>query len=278
MKRVPNTFGDWIRFQLQNHQITIINLSDYSGIHIRKLYRIINGENKLYYEDWIWLVECVGDMTNQSLTECVIDCVEYMNPSKWDTMSLKFCPVCGCDPCDCHPNGVHHGTKYIYPKSRSFRTQSDRKSYPQIHGSFWNGIGSSHGGRHPFGIVGKTQNQWIANQQTQSHKGSPNTRPTVGGPSSNPGNEKRQHTKINSGSREHSWKYLWQRVWGFQSHTTTHTIQPVEITSNEREMMDKHQYITLIIWLLICSIVCYLAIINQSNQPQTIYKCEKSNG
>jgi predicted transcriptional regulator len=82
MKRVPNTFGDWIRFQLQNHQITIINLSDYSGIHIRKLYRIINGENKLYYEDWIWLVECVGDMTNQSLTECVIDCVEYMNPSK----------------------------------------------------------------------------------------------------------------------------------------------------------------------------------------------------
>jgi hypothetical protein len=42
--------------------------------------------------------------------------------------------------------------------------------------------------------------------------------------------------------------------------------------------MDKHQVITLMIWLLICSIVCYLAIINQPNQPQTIYKCEKRNG
>jgi predicted transcriptional regulator len=82
MKRDSNTFGEWIRHQLHNHQITIINLSDYSGIHIRKLYRIINGENKLSYEDWIWLVECVGDMTNQSLTDCVIDCVEYMNPPK----------------------------------------------------------------------------------------------------------------------------------------------------------------------------------------------------
>jgi predicted transcriptional regulator len=82
MKRESNTFGDWIRFQLHNHQITIINLSDYSGIHIRKLYRIINGENKLYHEDWIWLVECIGDMTDQPLTECVNDCVQYMNPPK----------------------------------------------------------------------------------------------------------------------------------------------------------------------------------------------------
>jgi hypothetical protein len=46
------------------------------------LYRIINGENKLYHEDWIWLVECIGDMTDQPLTECVNDCVQYMNPPK----------------------------------------------------------------------------------------------------------------------------------------------------------------------------------------------------
>lgn len=82
MKKTFNTFGKWIQIQLNNHQITIINLSDYSGIHIRKLYRIINNENRIVFEDWIWLVECVGDMTNQSLTDCVIDCVHFMNPPK----------------------------------------------------------------------------------------------------------------------------------------------------------------------------------------------------
>ncbi len=81
MKR-HHTFGDWIRSQLDPNQITIINLSDYSGLHIRKLYRIINGENTLRWDDWIWIIECVGDMTNQSMTELVIDCVEYMNPPK----------------------------------------------------------------------------------------------------------------------------------------------------------------------------------------------------
>lgn len=81
MKR-HHTFGDWIRSQLDPNQITIINLSDYSGLHIRKLYRIINGENTLRWDDWIWIIECVGDMTNQSMTDLVIDCVEYMNPPK----------------------------------------------------------------------------------------------------------------------------------------------------------------------------------------------------
>ena len=81
MKR-HHTFGDWIRSQLDPNQITIINLSDYSGLHIRKLYRIINGENTLRFDDWIWIIECVGDMTNQSMTYLVIDCVEFMNPPK----------------------------------------------------------------------------------------------------------------------------------------------------------------------------------------------------
>ena len=82
MKRKQNTFGDWIRSQLESDQITIINLSDYSGVHIRKLYRILNNENTLTYDDWIWLVECLGDMTNHTLTEMVIDCVGYTNQQK----------------------------------------------------------------------------------------------------------------------------------------------------------------------------------------------------
>ena len=83
MKRAHQpTFGDWIRSQLGPNQITIINLSDYSGIHIRKLYRIINGENTLRFDDWIWICECVADMTNQTLTDCVMDCVEYIHPPK----------------------------------------------------------------------------------------------------------------------------------------------------------------------------------------------------
>lgn len=78
------TFGDWLRSQLEPNQITVINLSDYSGIHVRKLYRIINDENVLRLDDWMWIVECISDMTNQDMTDCVIDCVRFMNPNKME--------------------------------------------------------------------------------------------------------------------------------------------------------------------------------------------------
>ena len=82
MSKHQHTFGEWIRSQLDPNMVTIINLSDYSGIHIRKLYRIINGENTLRFDDWIWIIECIGDMTSQSMTDLVIDCVEFMNQPK----------------------------------------------------------------------------------------------------------------------------------------------------------------------------------------------------
>lgn len=220
MKR-HHTFGDWIRSQLDPNQITIINLSDYSGLHIRKLYRIINGENTLRWDDWIWIIECVGDMTNQSMTDLVIDCVEYMNPPKsWDTMRYECCVVCGCDPCDCHPNGEDDGSKYIYIRSSGQRSnrESDTKVYRQV----WDGQRSSNSGGHSIGIVRTLRDVWSSYKQTQKDSRPSNPSDTIGGVAIIESHEKKQPTEIHSDSREHRWRYLWQ------SRPSPKGLQPVQ--------------------------------------------------
>jgi len=72
------TFGDWISDQILPMNISVQELSDYSGIHIRTLYRILNGETVLKFADWIWLVECVADMTGADLTETVKSAALHM--------------------------------------------------------------------------------------------------------------------------------------------------------------------------------------------------------
>jgi hypothetical protein len=71
-------FGDWIFDQITPHGITVVELSDYSGIHIRSLYRLLNGETVLKFADWLWLCECVADMLNADVTQTVNSAVEYM--------------------------------------------------------------------------------------------------------------------------------------------------------------------------------------------------------
>lgn len=71
-------FGDWVYDQLVPNGITVVELSDYSGIHIRSLYRLLNGETVLKVSDWLWLCECIADMTNADTTQTVKDCSEYL--------------------------------------------------------------------------------------------------------------------------------------------------------------------------------------------------------
>ena len=68
-------FGDWIYDQLEIYDISMMNLSDYSGIHIRTLYRMANGSVKIKLEDFAWIVECISDMTNQDYNGLLRDCV-----------------------------------------------------------------------------------------------------------------------------------------------------------------------------------------------------------
>ena len=72
------SFGDWVYDQISPLQVTVQMLSDYSGIHIRTLYRILKGETVLRFDDWLWLVECVADMTGQELTDTVKSAAEHM--------------------------------------------------------------------------------------------------------------------------------------------------------------------------------------------------------
>ena len=59
------SFGQWMYREIQQHQITVLELSDYSGISVRKLYRIISGEVSVTLYDFLWLVECLSDMTGK---------------------------------------------------------------------------------------------------------------------------------------------------------------------------------------------------------------------
>jgi predicted transcriptional regulator len=72
------SFGDWVYKQITPVSVTVLQLSDYSGVHIRTLYRILNAETVLRFSDWIWLIECIADMTGQDLTETVIDASLHM--------------------------------------------------------------------------------------------------------------------------------------------------------------------------------------------------------
>jgi hypothetical protein len=71
-------FGDWVYDQITPHGITVIELSDYSGIHVRSLYRLLNGETVLKVADWMWVCECVADMIGADVSQTVTDAVEYM--------------------------------------------------------------------------------------------------------------------------------------------------------------------------------------------------------
>lgn len=72
------SFGDWVYDQISPVSVTVQMLSDYSGIHIRTLYRILKGETVLRFDDWLWLIECVADMTGQNLTDTVKSAAEHM--------------------------------------------------------------------------------------------------------------------------------------------------------------------------------------------------------
>lgn len=72
------SFGDWVYDQITPVSVTVQQLSDYSGIHIRTLYRILKGETVLRFDDWLWIVECVSDMTGQNLTDTVKSASEHM--------------------------------------------------------------------------------------------------------------------------------------------------------------------------------------------------------
>lgn len=69
-------FGDWIEDYLSLYQITKQDLSDYSGIHIRTLYRLLNGHTPIKFQDWLWLIECISDMSNLDYDGLVIDCLK----------------------------------------------------------------------------------------------------------------------------------------------------------------------------------------------------------
>jgi hypothetical protein len=70
--------GKWIVRVMDAHQITRIELSDYSGIHIRKLHRILSNQSALSLLDFVWLMECLADMTNQDKFDLMMDCLHYM--------------------------------------------------------------------------------------------------------------------------------------------------------------------------------------------------------
>ena len=77
-QKMTKKFGDWVHTKIDPVQVSITDLSDYSGIHIRKLYRILSGQTTLTFDDWIWLVECVSDMTNTKMTDNVSESIGYM--------------------------------------------------------------------------------------------------------------------------------------------------------------------------------------------------------
>jgi predicted transcriptional regulator len=70
------TFGDWVQEYLDKYSISKQNLSDYSGIGIRSLYRMLTGEVKIKLEDWAWILECLSDMTNIDYNSLVLDCLK----------------------------------------------------------------------------------------------------------------------------------------------------------------------------------------------------------
>jgi len=69
------SFGQWMYREIQQHQITVLELSDYSGISVRKLYRIISGEVSVTLYDFFWLVECLSDMTGKEKKIIVSECL-----------------------------------------------------------------------------------------------------------------------------------------------------------------------------------------------------------
>jgi len=77
-QKMTKRFGEWVHSKIDPVQVSMIDLSDYSGIHIRKLYRLLTGETALRFDDWIWLVECVSDMTNTKMTDNVTESIRYM--------------------------------------------------------------------------------------------------------------------------------------------------------------------------------------------------------
>ena len=69
------SFGQWMYREIQQHQITVLELSDYSGISVRKLYRIISGEVSVTLYDFLWLVECLSDMTGKDKKIIISECL-----------------------------------------------------------------------------------------------------------------------------------------------------------------------------------------------------------
>jgi len=69
------SFGQWMYREIQQHQITVLELSDYSGISVRTLYRIISGEVSVTLYDFLWLVECLSDMTGKDKKIIVSECL-----------------------------------------------------------------------------------------------------------------------------------------------------------------------------------------------------------
>lgn len=71
-----NGFGDWLREQIDLYQISVVELSDYSGIHTRTLYRILSGSTKIDLVVWLWLIECISDMTDREMEDLLLSCLK----------------------------------------------------------------------------------------------------------------------------------------------------------------------------------------------------------
>lgn len=66
-------FGQWVAKIANDYELTPMEIADYSGIHVRKLSRILNGYSKLTDIDMMWLVECLSDLTKRDRIEMIVE-------------------------------------------------------------------------------------------------------------------------------------------------------------------------------------------------------------
>jgi predicted transcriptional regulator len=73
-------FGQWVANLANKHEISPVEIAEYSGIHVRKLMRILNGDSKLTDFDMMWLVECLSDLTKRDKIDMIVEVAKlYFN-------------------------------------------------------------------------------------------------------------------------------------------------------------------------------------------------------
>ena len=58
-------FGLWVAETLNEAAVTPQQFTSYSGYDQRCLQRILSGHSRLRNEDFIWIVECISDLTDR---------------------------------------------------------------------------------------------------------------------------------------------------------------------------------------------------------------------